>query len=78
MALFKGTSYKNNVKTAMDYVLKPEKAVIVSSQFLNNEEDYSKQMQATAHRFGKNRGTNDRQYYSFVTVCIQSFWYLLW
>jgi len=50
----------------MDYVLKPEKAVIVSSQFLNNKEDYSMQIQATAHRFGKNKGTNYKQYYSFV------------
>ena len=66
MAILKCKSYKNQVKTALDYLLKEDKADIVSSQYLNNSEDYSMQMRNTANRFSKNKKVTERKYYSFI------------
>lgn len=66
MAIFSGVSYKNSPKAAIDYITRSDKAVIVSQQFLHDEDSYATQMRDTARRFGKNTKASDRTYYSFV------------
>ncbi|GHU78198.1 hypothetical protein FACS1894188_13220 [Clostridia bacterium] len=51
------------------YLARKDKAVIVSSQFLDDTTDYAKQFQDTAKLFGKGSKRDERKYYSFKLSC---------
>ena len=69
MPLFKGKASKATPKKAIDYVTRPDKAVIVSSQSMDDSQDYAKQFKDTCDMYGKGSGQNERKYYHFKLSC---------
>ena len=65
MPLFKGKSSKAKPQKGIDYITDPKKAVIVSSQSLDDSENYAKQFKQTCDLFGKGSKSNERKYYHF-------------
>lgn len=70
MPLFKGKSSKAKPTKAINYIV--NKAELVSSLFLNDDQDYAKQFMQTAERFGKCKTYRERKYYHFKLSCSQS------
>jgi len=65
MPLFKGKASKAKPQKGIDYIADPKKAVIVSSQSLDDNENYAKQFKQTCDLFGKGSKSNERKYYHF-------------
>ena len=65
MPLFKGKASKAKPKKAIDYITNPDKAVIISSQSMDDSRDYAKQFKETCELYGKGRSSNERKYYHF-------------
>jgi len=69
MPLFKGKASKAKPKKAIDYVTNPQKAVIVTSQSLDDNRSYAKQFKETCDIYGKGKGVGERKYYHFKLSC---------
>ena len=65
MPLFKGKSSKAKPKRAIDYITRPDKAVIVSSLSMNDNKDYAVQFRETCTLYGKGTGYGERKHYHF-------------
>jgi hypothetical protein len=65
LPLFKGAASKSKPAKVIAYVTDPKKAVIVSSQSLDDNSDYAKQFSQTASLFGKGNNFSERKYYHF-------------
>ena len=69
MPLFKCTSSKSTPRKAISYITDPNKAACVSAKNLFEDEDYAKQFEETAKRFGKSEKFDERKYYHFKLSC---------
>jgi hypothetical protein len=65
MPLFKGKSSKAKPKKAIDYITRTDKAVIVSSLFMDDNRNYARQFKETCDLYGKGSKPNERKYYHF-------------
>ena len=63
MPLFKCSASKAKPKNGIAYVTDEKKAKIVSVRNLFEDEDYAKQFEETASRFGKGDKFDERKYY---------------
>lgn len=72
MPLLKGNGCKSTPAKVMAYVLNPEKAAFVSSQYLNDGQDYAEQFRDTAQLHQKGAGFDERKYYHFKLSCAQA------
>ena len=69
MPLFKCSASKARPKNGIGYITEPKKAAIVSVKNLFEDEDYAKQFEETAKRFGKGEKFDERKYYHFKLSC---------
>ena len=69
MPLLKCSASKARPKNGIGYITDPKKAAIVSVKNLFNDEDYAKQFEETAARFGKGEKYDERKYYHFKLSC---------
>ena len=69
MPLFKCSASKAKPKNGIRYITDPKKAAFVSAKNLFDDEDYSKQFEETAKRFGKGEKFDERKYYHFKLSC---------
>ena len=69
MPLFKCSASKARPKNGIRYITDPKKAAIVSVKNLFEDEDYAKQFEDTAARFGKGEKYDERKYYHFKLSC---------
>ena len=65
MPLFKGSGHKSKPNKVIAYVTDKEKAVLISSQAMDDTQDYAKQFKETCKMFGKGSGYDERKYYHF-------------
>lgn len=72
MPLLKCSASKAKPKNGITYITDPKKAAYVSSRNLFEDEDYAKQFEETAKRFGKGDKFNERKYYHFKLSCARS------
>ena len=69
MPLFKCSASKAKPKNGIGYITDPKKAAFVSAKNLFEDEDYAKQFEETAKRFGKGEKFDERKYYHFKLSC---------
>ena len=69
MPLFKCSASKAKPKNGIAYVTDEKKAKIVTVRNLFEDEDYAKQFEETAKRFGKGEKFDERKYYHFKLSC---------
>lgn len=69
MPLLKCSASKARPKNGIGYITDPKKAAIVSVKNLFEDEDYAKQFEETAGRFGKGGKYDERKYYHFKLSC---------
>ena len=69
MPLFKCSASKAKPKNGIWYITDPNKAAFVSVKNLFDDEDYAKQFEETAKRFGKGGKFDERKYYHFKLSC---------
>lgn len=69
MPLLKCSASKARPKNGIGYIADPKKAAIVSVRNLFEDEDYAKQFEETAGRFGKGEKYDERKYYHFKLSC---------
>ena len=69
MPLLKCSASKARPKNGIRYITDPKKAAIVSVKNLFEDEDYAKQFEDTAARFGKGEKYDERKYYHFKLSC---------
>ena len=69
MPLLKCSASKARPKNGIGYITDPKKAAIVSARNLFDDEDYAKQFEETAARFGKGEKYDERKYYHFKLSC---------
>lgn len=69
MPLLKCSASKARPKNGIEYITDPKKAAIVSVRNLFEDEDYAKQFEETAKRFGKGEKYDERKYYHFKLSC---------
>lgn len=69
MPLFKCSASKAKPKNGIRYITDPKKAAFVSAKNLFEDEDYAKQFEETAKRFGKGEKFDERKYYHFKLSC---------
>lgn len=69
MPLLKCSASKARPKNGIRYITDPKKAAIVSVRNLFDDEDYAKQFEETAARFGKGGKYDERKYYHFKLSC---------
>lgn len=69
MPLLKCSASKARPKNGIRYITDPKKAAIVSARNLFDDEDYAKQFEETAKRFGKGEKYDERKYYHFKLSC---------
>ncbi len=69
MPLLKCSASKARPKNGIRYITDPKKAAIVSVKNLFDDEDYAKQFEETAGRFGKGEKYDERKYYHFKLSC---------
>lgn len=69
MPLLKCQSSKSTPQKVMAYVTDKNKAEFVSVRNLFEDEDYAKQFEETAKRFGKGEKFEERKYYHFKLSC---------
>ncbi len=69
MPLLKCSASKARPKNGIGYITDPKKAAIVSVKNLFENEDYAKQFEETAARFGKGEKYDERKYYHFKLSC---------
>ena len=69
MPLLKSSASKARPKNGIRYITDPKKAAIVSVKNLFEDEDYVKQFEDTAARFGKGEKYDERKYYHFKLSC---------
>ena len=69
MPLFKCSASKAKPKNGIAYVTDEKKAKIVTVRNLFEDEDYAKQFEETASRFGKGDKFDERKYYHFKLSC---------
>jgi|GEM_PF-799741 len=69
MPLFKGKRSKATPADGINYITRDDKAVLVSSQALDDSRSYAEQFKATGNLFGKGSGFNERKYYHFKLSC---------
>ena len=69
MPLFKCSASKAKPKNVIRYITDPKKAAFVSAKNLFEDEDYAKQFEETAKRFGKGEKFDERKYYHFKLSC---------
>lgn len=69
MPLFKCSASKAKPKNGIRYITDPKKAAFVSAKNLFEDEDYAKQFEETAKRFGKGDKFDERKYYHFKLSC---------
>ena len=69
MPLLKCSASKARPKNGIRYITDPKKAAIVSARNLFDDEDYAKQFEDTAARFGKGEKYDERKYYHFKLSC---------
>ena len=69
MPLFKCSASKAKPKNGITYITDPKKAKIVSVRNLFQDEDYAKQFEETASRFGKGDKFDERKYYHCKLSC---------
>ena len=69
MPLFKCSASKAKPKNGITYITDPKKAKIVSVRNLFDDEDYTKQFEETASRFGKGDKFDERKYYHCKLSC---------
>ncbi|MBR1677445.1 MAG: relaxase/mobilization nuclease domain-containing protein [Clostridia bacterium] len=69
MPLFKCSASKAKSKNGITYITDPKKAKIVSVRNLFEDEDYAKQFEETASRFGKGDKFDERKYYHCKLSC---------
>lgn len=69
MPLLKCSASKARPKNGIKYIIDPKKAAIVSVKNLFDDEDYVKQFEETAARFGKGEKYDERKYYHFKLSC---------
>ena len=72
MPLLKCSASKAKPKNGIAYITDEKKAKIVSVRNLFEDEDYAKQFEETAKRFGKGDKFNERKYYHFKLSCARS------
>jgi len=65
MPLFKGKSSKAKPNKAINYITNPQKAKIITSQYLNDSENYALQFKETYELFKKGYKKDERKYYHF-------------
>lgn len=69
MPLFKCSASKAKPKNGITYITDEKKAKIVSVRNLFDDEDYAKQFEETASRFGKGDKFDERKYYHCKLSC---------
>ena len=69
MPLFKCSASKAKPKNGITYITDEKKAKIVSVRNLFEDEDYAKQFEETASRFGKGDKFDERKYYHCKLSC---------
>ena len=69
MPLFKCSASKAKPKNGIRYITDQNKAAFVSAKNLFEDEDYAKQFEETAKRFGKGGKFDERKYYHFKLSC---------
>lgn len=69
MPLFKCSASKAKPKNGIAYVTDEKKAKIVTVRNLFEDEDYAKQFEETASRFGKGDKFDERKYYHCKLLC---------
>ena len=69
MPLFKGKASKAKPKKAIDYITNPQKAIIISSQSLDDNRNYAVQFKETCDIYGKGSKSDERKYYHFKLSC---------
>ena len=69
MPLFKCSASKAKPKNGIRYITDPKKAAFISAKNLFEDEDYAKQFEETAKRFGKGEKFDERKYYHFKLSC---------
>ena len=69
MPLLKCSASKARPKNGIGYITDQKKAAIVSVKNLFEDEDYAKQFEETAARFGKGEKYDERKYYHFKLSC---------
>ena len=69
MPLLKCSASKARPKNGIGYITDPKKEAIVSVKNLFEDEDYAKQFEETAKRFGKGEKYDERKYYHFKLSC---------
>ncbi len=69
MPLLKCSASKARPKNGIRYITDPKKAAIMSVKNLFEDEDYAKQFEDTAKRFGKGEKYDERKYYHFKLSC---------
>ena len=69
MPLFKGKGCKSTPGKAIAYITDENKAEIVSSQNLDDNQDYAQQFRETADLYGKGEKFDERKYYHFKLSC---------
>lgn len=69
MPLFKCSASKAKPKNGIAYITDEKKAKIVSVRNLFEDEDYAKQFEETASRFGKGDKFDERKYYHCKSSC---------
>lgn len=69
MPLFKCSASKAKPKNGIRYITDRDKAAFVSAKNLFEDEDYAKQFEETAKRFGKGEKFDERKYYHFKLSC---------
>ena len=69
MPLFKCSASKAKPKNGITYITDGKKAKIVSVRNLFQDEDYAKQFEETARRFGKGDKFDERKYYHCKLSC---------
>ena len=69
MPLFKCSASKSKPKNGIRYITDQNKAAFVSAKNLFEDEDYAKQFEETAKRFGKGEKFDERKYYHFKLSC---------
>lgn len=62
MPLFKGSGQKSKPNKAITYITNKNKAVLISSQSMDDNQDYSTQFRETCKLFGKGTGYDERKF----------------
>jgi hypothetical protein len=58
--------FKTSPKFTLAYITRPDKAAIVSSQYLNDDMDYARQLEDTKRLWNKGLAANSRKFYHFI------------